>query len=134
MDDSKKVITDLAARMAARTSRRGFLRLAGTAVVGMGLAMNGVSLANATCSPACNACMGTDCVWQYPTVCSGCPGGSGCPSGYTGKCWICCTNCCDRYCCECCNAFTGDTCHCRFDTTTSCGGCICPFSPTKSVA
>lgn len=129
----------LSAQLAARPCRRGFLRLAGAAALGLGFVLNGAPIVLAdscphnpclcgevTC-PGCDAsghCEGP--VGDNP--CSSC-GTNGCPSGCTSSgTWYCCgsaTGYCRQQCAECC--CNGINCTCFQQQCTNCrSGVICP--------
>jgi len=121
----------LAARMATGSSRRGFLRMAGASALGLGLAMHGVSLAEAT---SCSGCGGCDSDHNCHAA-SGNPICSVCVTGPGGGCdqskcsisgiWTCCSSGCVVTCEECC--CSGQGCHCFFRTGARCGAQNCPF-------
>lgn len=136
MDRSDDFTVKLAEQLSARSSRRGFLRLVGTAVVGAGLAMNGVSLAHASCTPvSCPNDFGA-CSSPVP-VCTDangfniCPSGGGCPSGYAIDSWYYCDSRthCKVSCAECCGGSPAAQCHCFTQLAISCGGLNCAMLP-----
>lgn len=121
--------TIVADRLAARSSRRHMLRLAGGAALGTGLALTGSGVALASTEAACVGCSGgTECHSPVP-VCSNCPdgcSGGACPWGcsISGS-WTICSSCCKVRCLECC--CSGSGCHC-FEALpyACCPGRICP--------
>lgn len=128
MSAEDRLARHVSGRLAAQSSRRGFLRMAGASVLGLGLAMHGVSLASAQCSPPCGGCDAGECYSPYP-ACSNCTA-SGCPIGYTQSNWTCCTNCCTWVCAECCSG--SYYCHCFILGGLNCGGCFCPQAPVRA--
>lgn len=126
----------LSTRLAARSSRGGFLRLAGTAALGLGLVMHGASLTEASaatplsscpCGLGCGGCSGGQCGSNTPE-CGTC-GTNGCdPACCTSGQWNCCsaaTGYCVQACAECC--CNGQACHCFVQLCQSChSGYICP--------
>lgn len=145
MDD---LIHRMSTRLAARASRGGFLRFAGGAALGFGLALHGVSLgeANAAAPPPCAcglSCSGCDggacsstapgCMSTYGLTCVN----QGCPSGCcTSGSWSCCTLCCWWKCNECGCTINGQCqpCRCFVNSHANCGGCNCPNTHEEAAA
>lgn len=143
----------LGARLAARSSREGFLRVAGGIALGLGLALNGTMHARGEtcCGGDCNCscangfgpinCCGCDrsgvcaapsCDPDCGSLGHACPT-SGCPSGCSSNgTWNCCVQGCRENCQECC--CNGVACHCFVATHQNCGGGICGFRASEAVA
>jgi hypothetical protein len=121
--------TTIADRLAARSSRRHVLRLAGGTALGTGLALTGSGVALATTEYACLGCPGGSTCHSPAPPCSNCPDGcfgGGCGSGCSiGGSWTVCSNCCKIRCLECC--CSGSGCYC-FEPLpyACCPGHICP--------
>jgi|SRR5579884_1647973 len=126
----------LSGKLSSRASRRGFLGFAGSATLGAGLALHGLSISQATGCYGCGSCSGGQCSSPAPP-CSGCLGeyGTDCPSGCTlmGT-WACCVTiyggACTWYCTECC--CNGSGCTCFGNTGSPCGAPGCAFRPVRS--
>lgn len=117
------VIATAGRHLAARPSRRGFLRMLGGAALGIGLALNGSSLALAGGCCGCGGCSGGNCHLCYGQCSGGC-GSTGCRSGCTNTgTWTCCVFGCTVYCAEC-NCPEG-CCSCGVVTSIICAGAGC---------
>lgn len=133
MDDL--VVASLERRLAARPSRRGFLRMLGGIALGVALALNGASLAFA--SHGCCHCPPTPCpCYLCLSPCHVC-GSMGCSTSCINYgSWQCCEGGCLFYCaeCVCFDPFDGSQycCHCKVNTGTSCGGNCIPPRPDRS--
>lgn len=108
--------TRMSDKLAARSSRRNFLRLSTGSALGAGLALSGSKVALAETQVGCVGCGGgggTSCGSPTP-VCNSCPtgcNGGGCAYGYDFRgSWTVCHYGCKRRCVECCK--NGAGCHC----------------------
>jgi hypothetical protein len=127
---SAETLQQVAAQYASRSSRRGFLRFAGSAALALGLGLHGVSLVEA--SAPCYGCVGCEPDGKCNAgagegPCSNC-NPTGCPNGCstTGY-WTCCNSGCYWQCSECCCNNSG--CYCFSPTCRSCGSPNCPCLP-----
>lgn len=139
MDDRRDSVARLGEILAVRPSRRGFLRFAGLAAAGLGISLNGGSLAWAAscigCSSVVCGCLGNpgDCCLAYADgSCGTNPGtmpctSSGCDPSCLQQSWNCCYAHCRWICAECC--CSGNGCSCAIQGNVSCGGGTCAQGP-----
>lgn len=125
-----KLSTAIADRLAARSSRRTVLRLAGGTALGTGLALTHSGVALAATETACLGCGGGSICASPAPRCSGCPdgcGGGACPSGcsISGS-WTICENCCKVRCLECCCSGNGCTCFSAIPFSCCAASLSCP--------
>lgn len=119
----------VAATLAARSSRRHFMKLLSAGSMGTALALtrSGVTLADA--SGPCYGCGGGNCssCSSPAPPCTNCATCGGCGSGCTttGYWFACDSSHCQVICAECCCGNSG--CHCFNRTGSKCaGGVFCP--------
>jgi len=146
MNEKTNLTIRIGKALARRSSRRGFLRFAGAAALGLGVGLHGVSL---TWALDCYDCpgAGSNCNCSEPDAGNCClrwPQGScgqngtyactstGCDSRCTQESWNCCFDCCSWTCAECCCNYNG--CSCAIKYNVSCGGCHCAFVPEGAAA
>jgi hypothetical protein len=139
MAEKHDLTARLAARLASKSSRRGFLGFAGATAVGLGVGLHGASLAWAQscidCGTAVCGCSGACCLYYSDTSCSdiGYPCSDfGCNSNCTQQSWTCCYASCRWICAECCCNQGTEGCSCAIQGTVSCGGGNCNFAPSKA--
>lgn len=108
--DTENLVQRLAASLASRPSRRGFIGFAGKAALAGGMWLSGGSLAEAAHCAVCRGGPCPECSSPHGQ-CVGCIDGAGCPSNCTQSSWHCCNNLCggnSQICAEC--TCPGDTC------------------------
>ena len=121
VDTEDALVRHMSDALAAKTSRRGFLKFAGSFALATGMMLGGSSIAYA--STPCNGCDADHRCNSPAPACRRCST-SGCYGCRQTGAWYCCYNGCEYKCAECC--CNGSGCRCFVSTGASCGARYCP--------